>query len=118
MKEWHRDPLVYREVYTRTVSALIAAFVIYLVAVFAGLADGGPAVVIWGLIFVIGMVVLILTVPGVIKHWQEVRPLFVWWNESPDPIKVHARRLYTRLLLGLFTTLAGAVFLWALFAQN
>jgi hypothetical protein len=118
VKAWHRDPTLYREIYTRAVGALAAAAVIYLVALFAGVANDGPAVVIFSILLAVGLVVLVLTVPGVIKHWRHVRPLFVVWNDDPDPVKAHARRLYNRLVLGLFTTIMGGLFFAAYLSNS
>ena len=65
--KWHTQESLYREIYARTVSALIAAFVIYLVATIGGYAPTYPGLVLTGISSAVCLVagaVMALTQPG------------------------------------------------------
>ncbi|GAA0977506.1 hypothetical protein ENKNEFLB_02098 [Nocardioides aquaticus] len=113
-RNWHTEASLYREIYTRTVSALIAAFVIYLVAVFAGLANRDPAIFIVALIVLASSMRLLLVLPNAIRHWTEVRILFRVW-QSPDggEPSTHAAKTYNRLVFGIFATGMSSILLVA-----
>lgn len=56
---WHREPSLYREIYARTVATLIAAGVVYLIAVAAGYVSERPAQVAIVMVIVAGVVALL-----------------------------------------------------------
>ena len=70
---WHKEPSLYREIYARTVAALAAAFVIYLIAVVAGIANRQPLFPIGIGFTVFGTWILALDVRHIrrLKAWQD-----------------------------------------------
>ncbi|WP_457202987.1 hypothetical protein [Nocardioides sp. HB32] len=113
-KSWHGQESLYREIYARTVATLAAALVIYLVAAMAGLVDREPATLVAAVALIPGVLMLIFSVPGLVKHWKLVRPLFVVWNDDESPEMQHAKRLYNRFTWGWIFTVAPGFILAAL----
>jgi hypothetical protein len=111
---WHGEASLWREIYARTVSALIAAFVIYLVAALAGVVDKKPAIVVSIAVLALGGLLLLFSLKPAIVHRAKVGQLFHTWNEDPHPDWVLARRVYGRIVAGLLLTFVGLLFLLAL----
>jgi hypothetical protein len=110
-RSWHGQESLWREIYTRTVSALTAAFVIYLVAVFVAGVNRQPALVVTGLLWLLGISLLVFSIPAAVKNRKRVAPLFHTWNFDPAEEMALARRIYNRLIFGLLLTVVGTIFL-------
>ena len=54
-KGWHGDSKLWREIYARTVSALIAALVIYLFALATGVVSHRPAILVFAALTVLAV---------------------------------------------------------------
>ena len=111
IRGWHGESTLYREIYARTVSALIAALVIYLIAAAAGVVTRKPLTIIGLVMLLPSLPWFLLGVLGTIRYWTEVRPLFVRWNDREDPVSVYAKTAYTRLTFAGWITGAGVFIL-------
>lgn len=111
-RQWHREPQLWREIYTRTVSALAAAIVIYLVAAISGAVTREPAYIIAAVFAAIAVPLLLFSVPGVVRHWSGVRPLYVRWDHRPSPEVAYYERLYLRFNFGWSAAVVAGVFWW------
>lgn len=94
---WHRQPSFWREVYTRSVSTLVAAFVAYLIAVISGQVTIRPLLVVLWAAFGLSCSWFLWNVVVTVPMWRYVRPLFVRWSNDPAPERVRARRIYASL---------------------
>jgi hypothetical protein len=117
-KSWHSGPALYREIYARTAATLLAAAVIYLIAAISGLVSVQPLAVVGVPLLVVGLGCLVFSVVGTAKRWKLVRPLFVVWNNHTSPEMEHAKRLYTRLIIGIYSTLMGSIFIITAVAKS
>ncbi len=108
---WHREPSLWREIYTRTVATLLAAFVAYLVALISGQVTARPLFVVLWAVFGISVLALLRNVAVAVPIWRHVRPLFVRWNRDPSPEAVRARRVYNPLVFSIYGTLLSGLML-------
>jgi len=111
-RAWHREPSLWREIYTRTASALIAAFVIYRIAAFSGLVSRRPQIGIFGTLFGLSLLWLITLSFKIQPVQKELWPLFKTWNTSTEPKHVRAKELYNPLVFAILAVLASGLFLF------
>jgi len=96
---WHAEVSFWRDVYVRTVAALAAAAVIYLVAALAGLVSTAP-------LAVVGIVTVVATTPfllywvvDMIAHRKDLRMSKDWSLTPPRNVgEVRIRKVYIKAL--------------------
>lgn len=116
-RKWHVDPLFWRDIYTRTLSALTATLVGYIVVVISGNVTAQPLLVVVWLVLGVSTLVLLRNVAIAFPVGRQVLKLLRHWNESQDDKEIRARRIYVPLILSFYTTLLSglALFLLLLF---
>jgi hypothetical protein len=108
---WHREPTLWRDIYTRTVSGLVTVFVVYVVAAISGVVSRQPLLYIIAVVFAGSLIYFIVAVIQAVGIWRDVRPLFVRWNDDESPTAVRAKRVYNRLIWCGYLTIISGMFL-------
>ncbi|WP_457203004.1 hypothetical protein [Nocardioides sp. HB32] len=96
---WHQEPSLYREIYARTVATLIAAGVIYLIAVAAGYVSKKPAQV--AIVTVVAAGVATLAYAWVAMFGEYLR------NRDAATRKVHNERRIAVIRIAIRAVFSG-----------
>ncbi len=108
-KSWHSEQSLWREIYARSASALIVAFVLYGVAALAGMAPKRPAIVaVCGILATTGLRMIVVSW-RVAKRWKGIRPLFKSWDYSDDPEMAINRAIYVQFTWAMFSLRVGSI---------
>ena len=99
-RSWHADVAFWREVYVRTIAALAAAAIVYLIAALAGFVSTAP-------LAVVGIATVVATTPflllywwvDMIAHWKDLRMGQDWSRTPPrNAGEVRIRKIYSKAL--------------------